>query len=288
MVDIKVMKVLTSVVNNPVFIEIQHHTLRKYMPVDYEFIVFNDAKPFPDFTNGGDSSLVDQISQVCQRLGIKCISVPNQHHADMDCPVVRCQEAMNFMYEFMKQNIDEYLMIDSDMFPVDKINIDRYRDFDCAIVLQEREYVNPYQYIWNGLFYFNMHKMDNLDSIRWDKCLNADVGGMTHEWLTNKCADPPSVYTIRNGKLKEYHRDGIYFIRHLWSLTWNDTEMPEKFKKTELDDFIREDPRNSPIGYFCEIYDDTFLHYRAGGDWQRRGLEFHNELTSELKNVLVK
>ena len=38
------MKVVTAVVNNPVFIEIQYHTLKKHMKCAYEFIVFNDAK----------------------------------------------------------------------------------------------------------------------------------------------------------------------------------------------------------------------------------------------------
>jgi hypothetical protein len=45
------MKIVTSVVNNPIFIEIQYHTFKKYMKCDYEFIVFNDAKDFPDFKN---------------------------------------------------------------------------------------------------------------------------------------------------------------------------------------------------------------------------------------------
>jgi hypothetical protein len=282
------MKVLTSVVNNPVFIEIQYHTLKKHLDCNYEFIVFNDAKPFPDFTNGGDKYLFNQIFNVCRNLGIKCIQVPNLHQQNMDCPVVRCSEAMNFMYEYMLQNKDEYLIIDSDMFPIDSINIDKYREYDCAVVLQQRDYVKPFQYIWNGLFYFNMNSMNDVESIRWDKCLNSDVGGMTNEWLTNRCNKLPTVYSIRNGELDKYHSNGIYFIRHLWSLTWDDSEMPENLKNDELIKFIREDPRNSLGSYFCEIYDNTFLHYRAGGDWQRKGLEFHNELTNRLKNILLK
>lgn len=281
------MKVLTSVVNNPTFIEIQHHTLKKYMSCDYEFIVFNDAKPFSDFTNGGDVILCDKIREICDKLHIKCISVPNQHHERMDCPVVRCAEAMNFMYDYMLQNKDEYLIIDSDMFPIDNIDIDKYRENDCAIVLQHRDYIKPFQYIWNGLFYFNMNTMNDVESICWDKCFNADVGGMTYEWLSNKCDNLPTVQDIRTNKLKTYSRYGIYFIRHLWSLTWNDSEIPENLKGTELMKFIREDPRNNFGNYFCEIYDDTFLHYRAGGDWQRRGLGFHKDLTDKLKSVLM-
>ena len=62
------MKVLTAVVNNPIFIEIQYYTLKKYMKCDYEFIVFNDAKGFPDFTNGGDVSVKNIIQKVCSSL----------------------------------------------------------------------------------------------------------------------------------------------------------------------------------------------------------------------------
>ena len=51
------MKIVTAVVNNPVFIEIQYYTLQKYMKCDYEFIVFNDAKSFSDYSNGGDISI---------------------------------------------------------------------------------------------------------------------------------------------------------------------------------------------------------------------------------------
>ena len=51
------MKIVTSVVNNPTFIEIQYYTLQKYFKGEYEFIVFNDAKDFPDFTNGNDITI---------------------------------------------------------------------------------------------------------------------------------------------------------------------------------------------------------------------------------------
>ena len=65
------MKVLTAVVNNPTFIEIQYNTLKKYMKCPYEFIVFNDDKPFPDLTNEGDLTLRTQISDLCSRRNIK-------------------------------------------------------------------------------------------------------------------------------------------------------------------------------------------------------------------------
>ena len=72
------MKVVTSVVNNPIFIEIQYHTLKKYMKCEYEFIVFNDAKDFPDFTNGNDITIKTQIEDLCGKLNINCMIL--MHH----------------------------------------------------------------------------------------------------------------------------------------------------------------------------------------------------------------
>ena len=32
------------------------------------------------------------------------------------------------------------------------------------------------------------------------------------------------------------------------------------------------------------IYDNVFLHYRAGGNWRKEGLELHKLLSQKLKN----
>ena len=62
------MKIVTAVVNNPIFIEIQYHTLKKFLKgtstEGYEFIVFNDAKAFPDFTNDGDITIRSKIEEI--------------------------------------------------------------------------------------------------------------------------------------------------------------------------------------------------------------------------------
>ena len=72
------MKVITCVVNNPIFIEIQYKTLKKYLKNDYEYIVFNDAKPYPDLTNGDDANIRKEIEELCKKLDIKCINIIKQ------------------------------------------------------------------------------------------------------------------------------------------------------------------------------------------------------------------
>ena len=91
------MKIVTSVVNNPIFIEIQYYTLKKYFKGDYDFIVFNDAKNFPDFTNGNDITIKKQIQNICKKLGIKCIDIPNEHHKKNCSAAKRCADSMNYI-----------------------------------------------------------------------------------------------------------------------------------------------------------------------------------------------
>ena len=47
------------------------------------------------------------------------------------------------------------------------------------------------------------------------------------------------------------------------------------------------DSRNVDSKFFSEIYDITFLHYRAGGNWRREGMDTHKKLTNMLKEALL-
>ena len=153
------MKVVTAVVNNPLFIELQYHSLKKYMPCDYEFIVFNDAKDFPDFTNGGDITIRKQIEDICTKLKIKCMNVSNEHHALHKVASYRTGDTMNIIMRYQLKYPDEYLLLDSDMFLVDTFDIEKYRKYDCSIVLRHILYEDQSVYhLWNGIYYFNIYK----------------------------------------------------------------------------------------------------------------------------------
>tara|TARA_B110000967_G_scaffold210101_1_gene270680 strand:- start:3995 stop:4846 length:852 start_codon:yes stop_codon:yes gene_type:complete len=281
------MKVLTAVVNNPTFIEIQYHTLKKYMKSEYEFIVFNDAKNFSDFTNDGDITIKEQIEEVCKRLNIKCINIPNEQHKLNTCAARRCADSMNYMLQHKLNNPDKYLVIDSDMFLIDDFHISDYEDYQISGVLQKR-LNGKVNYIWNGLYYFNIHKMNNKELLNWDTKPGCDVGGMMEEWLdkqTNK--QYPDTDKIRWTDEK-FHTDSIYYIKHLWSCSWDENEIPSNLiENKSLINFIQTDLRNQNGKYFCEIYDNKFLHYRAGGNWKGEGLQIHNHLSNMLKSILV-
>lgn len=282
------MKVITAVVNNPTFIEMQYYTLKKYFQGDYEFIVFNDAKDFPDFTNGNDVSIKSKIENMCSSLNIECINIPNEQHKSNTCAASRCADSMNYILEYQKQHPDEYLLLDSDMFLIDFFNPSKFSQYDCAVVLQSRNN-HKIHYFWNGIYYFNIHKMKNLDLLNWSCCPGCDVGGMMQSWLSKQMNGNslPNTDEIRWNN-SQFTSDNIYFIKHLWSCSWNINELPPNLKEhKKLLNFLIRDIRNTNGKFFCEIYDNVFLHYRAGGNWMKEGMHIHNALTESLKESLI-
>ena len=283
------MKIVTAVVNNPTFIEIQYNTLKKFFKGEYEFIVFNDAKSFPDFTNGGNTTIKNSIEMLCNKLEITCINIPNEQHKTNSNAAIRCADSMTFILDYQKKNPDKYLLLDSDMFLIDYFDINKYSQYDCAVVLQSRNNFKV-NYFWNGIYYFDMTKMKNLDLLNWTCCPGCDVGGMMQEWLQKQMKDKPIPNTDEiRWKNELFHTNNIYFIKHLWSCSWDITELPTNIiESSPIIDFIKNDPRNSNNKFFCEIYDNVFLHYRAGGNWMNEGMDLHYNLSNNLYRSIQK
>lgn len=260
------MKIITAAVNNPLFIELQFNSLKKYMKSEYEFIVFNDAKYFPDFSNFGDITLKAQIQDICKKYNITCINIQNDYQSRIKNASYRTADIMNVILEYQKENPDRYLLLDSDMFLLDDFTEEEFKHYDCAVVLQNR---HDYYYIWNGLYYFNTPNL-NMKKMNWHCTYNTDTGGRMNKWLMEK-------------QLSDMEKNNIYFINHFSSLKWNETN--RKIENEKLLKFLKEDPRNEKDQFYCEIYHNKFLHFRAGGNW-KRDIPFH-DLFLKLKDMLL-
>ena len=267
------MKIITSVVNNLHFIEIQHYTLQKFMTCEYEFIVFNDAKEFPDITNGGDITLKQQIKDKCEELNIQCINVNNNLHVNTcDMSLRHADTFNNYILQYQKQNPDKYLVLDSDMFLVDYFDDNMIQNYSCGVVEQTRE---NGVYIWPGLCYMDFFKIKNQELLNWSCCPGMDSGGMMKEWLQLQ-------------RDKNDDEDSVYFFSSMSSLNWGQFSIPENIKNNkELVSFLVEDPRNENGKFFCELYDNRFLHYRAGSNWMNNGMNVHYSLSEKLKQILM-
>ena len=178
------------------------------------------------------------------------------------------------------------------MFLIADLDITKYFSYDCAVLLQSRP---DWQlnYIWNGIYYFDIPKMKHLHLMNWNEGGGGDVGGMMEAWLRAQIGGEvmPSTDALRWNAAQTFHTSTIYFIKHLWSCSWNESEMPANLKTLNhypaLLAFLKEDGRNVNGNFFCEIYDEVFLHYRAGGNWNEEGMAMHNALSMKLKQALL-
>lgn len=286
------MKVITSVVNNSKYIVLQYFTLKKFFQHEHEFIVFNDAKNFEDFTNFNDTNIKEEIEDTCNRLNIKCINIPNEHHKTQKDAALRCADSLNFMLKYQIENPDQYFIIDSDMFFIDYFNPSEYTKYDCAVILQSRNNCTI-NYFWNGLCYFDMNNIKNKSLLNWSCCEYCDVGGMMHKWIKewlkeNNNHTLPLIETLRESN-KNLINDNILFIRHLWSCTWNKDELPDNLINNNLlIQYLDNDIRNIDDKYFCEIYDNCILHIRAGGNWLKENKDNHIYYTLNLNDFIYK
>ena len=112
--------------------------------------------------------------------------------------------------------------------------------------------------------------MKDIELLNWNCYEVCDTGGMMKDWL------------------KKQTENNIYFIKHLCSCNWNLNELPSNLKDNKkLIEFFQNDPRNQNNKFFCEIYDNKFLHYRAGGNWMNEGMALHKKLSQALKQILI-
>lgn len=159
------------------------------------------------------------------------------------------------MLNYQKENPDKYLIVDSDMFLIDYMNINKYDKYKCAFVLQIRQ--NNYQYMWNGLVYMDSNLIkDDINLLDWGMLNFTDTGGKTNEWLEKQILNDniyvPTDLELRYNKEINYNKKSLYYIKHLWSLTWNETELPENLKdKTDLINFLINDTRNKDNKFHC-------------------------------------
>jgi hypothetical protein len=271
------LRIISVHINEPRFIKYQKILLDKFIIDDFEFIVFDDSQNkynnLAKNINSQSQDITGDIISVCNDLKIKRIPVPitvhdtpstvhiNRGHR-IDDPAGWCANSIQFAVNYCRDNFksesDIILNIDSDMFPVRKIDIVKFIEgYQLAGVPQVRSNGEiEINYLWNGIFCFLPFYVEwglfNWDLIHGNP--SCDVGGEMHKYLT------------KNLKYKK--------IFHLSSMGWNpDTEGVSDFVNLDnkMIEFINNDPRNVDGNSFSEIYQPGFLHYRAGGNWDMYG-----------------
>ena len=201
---------------------------------------------------------------------------------------------MNFMLKYQIANPDQYLILDSDMFLIDYLDVnERYKNYKTAFNLHSRFSNNRlYRYMWVGIVYVDMRKIDDIYYLDWG--LNygiTDCGGISEEWMNrqiNEGEKIPSVYELDFNKFDNFHISNIYFMKANKAHIWKIEEIPKYLNKNKkFIEFLKDDKRNYGELIFSEIYDDIFYHYRSGCNWRGEGFEYHKYLSNKLNEVII-
>lgn len=280
MINAKVL-IFTHAYNRPDFVEIQHRTFQAFLEDEYEFVVFSDAS---------DPQMAHAMQAVCDKYGIECVQVPQHIHnmpylqrwpgENYNYPTVR--NVNSVMYSLRTRGFkhdDILVLLDSDMFLVKKMNIRKAMEQYDLMGLHIT--YNGYPYIWHGLTFFNMKTLPDIDTIDFNcgriNGTPVDGGGHSHFYL------------------KAHPDIRINFFNLHYSPTFR-CEQCRKIKSSTCTHMRKELNEWGLYGdeavYFEQsdnsqfMYDQQFLHYRSGTNWENHNAQYIQQKTNALHTYL--
>ena len=222
--------IFTSVVNRPDFVILQDKLFKKFLKNEYKFHIVDDSV---------EPEISEQFEIACSLNELEYYRKPPANKP-MN-PAQACAHTVQWTYDnIIRKNHanDIVFFLDSDMFLIDEFDIEDYmEDAIIAGLPQVRGHVT---YMWNGIMFFNMPKIEDKDIDFSDGIVEGemtDVGGHTY-W-----------YFLRTGiKMKKTDEECPVYPTH-----YNDIEL-------QNEEVTR--------GYNVELHlDCKFLHYRAATNW---------------------
>lgn len=219
--------IFTSVVNRPEFLSIQDNLFKKFLTNEYKFHVIDDSI---------DEDISFQFKEICKERKIIHYKTPKTlEHIN---PSTKVGNVIQWSFDKIikkKFSSDIVFWTDSDMFLIDKFDIQEYMS-DCIIagLPQTRKHI---KYMWNGLMFFNMPKLFDIDpnikfNVDYVDGEYLDTGGETYR----------------------------YFKKNSIQMKETDVQYPSHYNDIDLE--------KDSDGYNMELHlDGKFLHYRAATNW---------------------
>jgi len=277
--------ILIAVAGSPDLLRQQLRAIRHYSNSPVRIIVLDDSRRRPHYSNQRRLNTPASIRKVSLELGADYHRVPQRRHAYRRRyfpsttrawyagPSLRTADTLNYGMQLIDSHSRGFLAIlDSDMIPV--------RPFDVGDILSESEICylpqkrsNEFQdftYPWPGIFFANLKTISRTADLNWD-CANIhgvalDTGGGLHDWVAERS-------------------DVSRIITGLHSNSWKWAEDTPNVSDS-LRDFLEIDSQLNNGTQFAELFDDTFLHLRAGSNWDPKMREHHEyRLNSFVKFI---
>jgi len=283
---------ISSWVNHPETLKAHRDLWIQAFPGEtVNYIVYIDAKDYPDESNFNDSTMRDKLLNECMRLGIQYYLVPEHYHDNRSLIIPNCQinkersaSARDVLVCHMawrdhvlnNQNVHRVGLIQPDIFPYRKLNWQSLtRGAEFYYKPQHRETLT---YAWNGLCFFTMDT--------WSQIMK-ELVNFQHGFHRG-------VFTDSGGGLWKVLEILTDEQKYGWtgqnSLQWSSRD-PCPDLPFWIMEHLKSDPRNrvesdGAVSYYSEIQDDRFLHLRAGCNWDGIGKEIHEKRYANFMSLL--
>lgn len=266
--------IFTTVVNRPDFVEIQDKLFKKFLKDEYKFHVVDDSI---------DESISYEFKNICEKYSIHYYRKPQSEQKKFDNPFAGARhaaETIQWTYDNLirkNHSKDLILFCDSDMFLLDDFCLKDYMEGE--IIAGQLQIRGDVKYIWNGLMFFDMEKISEIDPD-----LNFSDGNVEGE-LTDIGGHLYYYFKKNNINFKNINAGGT---------TPDDCpEYPSEYNGVEIPVLLTSDMWCKPDdGYNFELHlDSKFLHYRAGTNWHTQSSWKNKEdplkIKAEIFNQII-
>lgn len=279
-------QVLIAVAGAPNLLDAQLGAISKFFPADSTVTVVDDSRkrrhPSNDFTSG----MARDLENVARSYGAQYLRMPQYLHLwrtrqfpKTKRPISRSASIRTAdTVQFGLKHLDPMLplvMLDSDMVPIKPFNPESHFSLASTWYLPQSRIVNGEDvvYPWPGIFFYDGTGSQNLSTMNWD-CdvidgVALDTGGAMNIWLSKTSAKTVKITGLHSGN---------------WQWKSDAHDLPEC-----LHPFLEFDAQSNQGNQFSELFLDSFLHMRAGSNWNgqaTKDYERRRELFAHSINLL--
>ncbi len=268
-------KVITTVASWPEALELQKLSLLKYMQEPFELIGVIDTPTKAGPYNLWDPNLRTKAIIIAEKICERIIVIPEKIHLDRSQIFkstkeksgtnanLRASDSLQYAFNHeILNNQSKVLILDNDMFPISGFSWEeKMKGKFCRSVIhtsQSKYRKRKISYLWSGLMFIDSVKIPFKEIWSFDcgkiNGVRVDVSGNTYFWLEK----------VKQNNLESQFEK----INHYPSLQWNNSNFTNIFSKA-IRRYIEDDDRNINNNYYTEFYDDVFLHFRAGSNWNK-------------------
>ncbi len=261
------------------YIFYQYNSFRKHLKDPFEFIVINDAKEEPDFTNYMHEKTRQEIQTLCDELGITCLPFPADLHKNRRLLFPQskynqspnssfcCADVFQFAVNASADKEGIVMLIDSDMFLFQDVSFTEHLQGINMSYLPQGKTI---RYAWNGIVWYKPTEIPPVKELNFDPGTipghPMDAGGMTHEYL-QKYRDRLHVrYVTQEGSRPFAPPPPSHISLDMY---------PKCLQENPIVQTIVEAQPNYEMYGSWEVLDGFLVHYREGGNWNQRSLFEH-------------